>query len=386
MSKIARCLLIVVNDPMFFLSHRLPIALAALNSGYRVHVATAAGEGSEQISKHGLIHHVIPLSRSGNNPFQEIVSICSIWRIVRKLKPDIVHLVTIKPVLYGGIAARLAKVPGVVAAISGLGSVFVARGFRAGLLRALVKRMYRLILRHPNLYLIFQNPDDREVLSGIGLLNTDRSVLIRGSGVSIEDYPLKPEPDGDPVVAFASRLLKEKGVCEFIKAARLLNHRGVRARFWVIGKSDPGNPASITEEEIKALSRENIVEFLGYRNDIPDLFSEVNIVTLPSYYGEGLPKVLLEAAASGRAVITTDHPGCRDAIESGRTGLLVPVRDHIALADAIEHLLKDSELRLNMGRAGRELAQKEFAIEKVINAHMNVYQSLLREKRDSDGR
>lgn len=369
-------LLFVVNAPEFFLSHRLPIALEARREGFDVHVATGPGDAVQRLKAMGFAHHLIPLSRSGKHPVREVRSLWSLYRLMRRIRPDIVHLVTIKPVLYGGIAARLARVPGVVAAISGLGSVFIAQGFKARLLRGVVKGLYRFALGHGNLRVIFQNPDDRAALLEIGALRREQAVLIRGSGVALAEYPVRPEPEGVPVVAFAARLLRAKGVGEFVEAARRLKARGVEARFRVIGAPDPGNPATISDAELAAWRAEGVVELLGHRPDIPALFAEANVVTLPSYYGEGLPKVLIEAAACGRAVVTTDQPGCRDAIEPGVTGLLVPVRNPAALAEAIERLLQDSELRCAMGRAGRALAEREFAIEKVVSAHLEVYRAL----------
>lgn len=371
-------LLFVVNSPAFFLSHRLPVALAARRSGYEVHVATAPGKAVTEIIGQGLVHHAIPISRSGIQPLGELNTFWNLWRLLGRVRPDILHLVTIKPVLYGGIAARFLRVPGVVAAISGLGTVFINDGVKVRLLRWLIKPLYRLALSQKNSRIIFQNPDDQAVVTRMGAVRSDRAVLIRGSGVDLSEYPVRPEPMGTPVVVFASRLLKDKGIREFVEAARLLRSRNVRVRFRVIGSPDPHNPASVTEQDIIAWRDEGMVEFLGYRTDIPQLFSQSNLVVLPSYYGEGLPKVLIEAAASGRAVITTNHPGCRDAIEPGKTGLLVPVRDADALADAIQHLVENPALRQKMGRAGRALAEREFSIEKVIAAHLEIYRQVTR--------
>ncbi len=370
-------LLFVVNDPSFFMSHRLAIALAAQNDGWDVHVATANGEAVETIKKHGLTHHVVAMSRSGKNPFSELVIIWSLLCLMRRINPDIAHLVTIKPVLYGGMAARIAKVPGVVAAISGLGSVFTEKTTKARLLRWIVHALYRLALSHKNIKTIFQNPDDESVLVRLGAVKPEHAVRIRGSGVAMGDYPFEPEPLGEPVVSFAARLLKEKGVVVFVDAARRLKQRGVDARFWLIGSPDPGNPATVTERELSEWRNEGVVELLGYREDVAKLFSQSSIVVLPSYYGEGLPKVLIEAAACGRAVVTTDHPGCRDAIEPDKTGLLVPPRDVGALADAIQFLIDNPNQRRAMGCAGRKLAERTYSIEKVVDAHLGVYRELL---------
>jgi len=204
----------------------------------------------------------------------------------------------------------------------------------------------------------------------------DKVVLIRGSGVDLSHYPLLPEPAGTPVVAMASRLLIDKGVVEFVEAARILRARGVSARFQLIGDLDPGNPASVSAETVRAWQKEGVVECLGFRSYIPALFLQAHVVALPSYR-EGLPKVLIEAAASGRAVVTTDMPGCRDAIEPDVTGLLVPARDTQVLVQALGRLIEDSALRQRMGQAGRALAEREFGIEKVVDAHLAIYRELV---------
>jgi glycosyltransferase involved in cell wall biosynthesis len=370
-------LLIVVNDAAFFLSHRLAVAQGAKKAGYEVHVASMPGPAVERVRDLGFVHHELPLSRSGKNILGEILSLVSIWRLLWRLKPDVLHLVTIKPVLYGGIAARLAPVKGVVAAVSGLGFVFLATGLKATILRRIISSLYRFALGKKNLRVIFQNPDDRDVLVGMGALESVKVEMIRGSGVDLASYTEVPEPSGTPVVCLAARLLRDKGVLEFVEAVRILRQRGVSARFQLVGDLDLGNPATITVDELEAWRQEGFIELPGFRKDIAKLFSDAHIVTLPSYR-EGLPKVLVEAAACGRAVVTTNVPGCRDAIEPGITGLLVPVRNASALADAMEMLLNDSELRQRMGHAGRMLAESEFSIDKIVKQHLDIYSKLER--------
>lgn len=369
-------LLIVVNDPGYFLSHRLPIALAARDSGYLVHVASIPGVARKEIEKLGFKYHELPLERGGVNPVTEICSIFSFWRLLRKLRPDILHLVTLKPVLYGGVAARFSPVGGVVAAVAGMGSVFVANGIKYKMLRLAVSAMYRLALGKRNLRAIFQNPDDRDAVVALSALPPQKTVLIRGSGARITNYEVRPEPVGPAVVTFAGRLLRDKGVFEFIEAARLLKAQGVEAVFQLVGDADPGNPSSLSAQELDVLRAGQDVLILGHRDDIPEVFAGSHIVVLPSYR-EGLPKVLIEAAACGRAVVTSDAPGCRDAIEPDVTGLLVPVRDHVALAEAIARLIDDPNLREQMGKKGRELAEREFTIDRVVQAHMDTYSVLL---------
>ena len=370
-------LLFIVNDPSFFLSHRLPIAEAARASGYEVEIATMKGPASEQIKQLGFKHHEIPLSRSGRNLIQELVTFVAILRLLKNLQPDILHLVTIKPVLYGGIAARICGIPGVISAISGLGFVFVERpGFRRRILRFIVQRLYSVAMGHPNQRVIFQNPTDMSLLLEHTTLEEEKCRLIRGSGVNLDLYKMLPEPEGAAIIVMASRLLKDKGVYEFVNAAKILDSAGTGLRFLLAGRPDDGNPESISMDEIREWESQGIIEYIGHREDIAHVFSESNIVVLPSYYREGLPKVLIEAAACGRAVITTDMPGCRDAVIPDETGLLVHPRDPDALASSILKLVKDAALRKSMGVNGRQLAEKEFSIDTVVETHLEIYQEL----------
>ncbi|MCH1997534.1 glycosyltransferase family 4 protein, partial [Achromobacter xylosoxidans] len=328
----ARRLLFVVNNPAFFMSHRVPVALAAQRAGYDVHVATMDGPAVADIEALGMTHHAIPMTRSGKHPLQELGTLLALLRLFRRLRPQVVHLVTIKPVLYGGIAARLARVPGMVAAISGLGFVFLSNSLKMRLVRAVVARLYRLALGHRNSRVIFQNGADRDLLKSLGAVRDEQVVLIRGAGVDLDLCRALPEPPAPPVVVtMVARLLRDKGVQEFVHAARLLRERGVPVTMRLVGGVDAGNPASATPAEVEAWQREGCVQALGERADVPQLYADSHIAVLPSYR-EGLPKSLIEAAACGRAVVTTDVPGCRDAIDPGKTGLLVPVRDPQALA------------------------------------------------------
>lgn len=376
MSGNSRRILFVVNAPEFFLSHRLPIAVAAHEAGYEVHVASAQGGSVQSIRARGFTHHPVGFARSGQNPWVELSTLVSLVRLFQRVRPDLVHLITIKPVLYGGIAARLARVPGVVAAVSGLGTVFLADSGLAKARRWLIAKLYSAALKQKRLAIIFQNPDDRDTLISLGALQLGDARMIRGSGVSLDDYPCLAEREAEkPVVVMAARLLRDKGVFEFVEAARLLRDRGVNAEMKLIGSADAGNLTSVTETELEQWRKEGIVELIGFRSDIADQYAAANIVCLPSYR-EGLPKSLVEAAACGRAVVTSDVPGCRDAITPNETGLLVPVKDSVALADAIQKLVKDPGLRKRMGKAGRDLAEEAFSIEKIVAQHLNIYEEV----------
>jgi glycosyltransferase involved in cell wall biosynthesis len=379
--NLTRRLLFVVNEPDFFLSHRLPLAIAARARGYDVHIATRFGSGVAKLRSLGFPHHVVPLSRSGKNVAAELWSLWTLVRLMRRLRPDVVHLVTIKPVLYGGIAARVAGVSAVVAAVSGLGFVFTSKGIGAQLLRGVVIALYRSALKHRRQRVIFQNPTDRLALVDRGIVPVEQTVLLAGSGVDLRAYRYKSEAPGVPVVVMASRLLNDKGVHEFVRAAARMRKNGVVARFLLAGEPDPGNPQSVSEEDVAAWRSAGDVEVLGYCKDVASLFYASHVVVLPSYYGEGLPKVLAEAAACGRAIVTTDLPGCRDSVDPGVSGLLIPARDVASLCEAIRKLIDDPGLRQSMGRAGRQVAEGRYSIEHIVAAHLEIYATVLAEPR-----
>jgi glycosyltransferase involved in cell wall biosynthesis len=370
-------LLFVVNVDWFFISHRLPIAIQAMKEGFEVHLICAITTRAGYLRELGIFVHPLSFSRSGKSVSNEVVTVIKLYRLIKQIKPDLLHLITIKPVLYGGIIARLAKIPRVVSAISGLGLLFVQRAsFSAKLFRSAILVLYRLAMGHANQRVIFQNPTDMKVLVDSGGVDKKKVRMIRGSGVNLNDYPMMLESGEVPVIVMASRLLRDKGVVEFIEAATILKDKGVNAHFQLVGETDSENPESVTKEQVDVWQQDGVVECLGYRTDIAHIFSQAHIVTLPSYYGEGLPKVLIEAAACGRAVITTDMPGCRDAIEPNVSGMLVTARDSHALAEMIEYLIEDNNLRKKMGKAGRALAEREFSIDKVVNAHFDIYHEL----------
>jgi glycosyltransferase involved in cell wall biosynthesis len=369
-------LLFVVNVDWFFLSHRLPIALEARRQGYSVHIATGLTNKLDELQRHGFVVHPLALDRSSTGLGNALRTMLQLWRVFRAVRPDVVHLVTIKPVLLGGLVARLTGVPAVVAAVSGLGFVFTAHGAKAVVRRWLVRGGYRLALSHHNLRLICQNPDDRDCLTKLAHLPNGTVEMIRGSGVDLAQYSPTAMPPGVPVVLLAARLLADKGVREFVQAAQLLKRQEVVARFCLVGSVDPANPTSLADAELTQWASEGVVELWGHRSDMPVVLCEAHVVVLPSYR-EGLPKVLLEAAACGRAVVTTDVPGCRDAIDPGVTGVLVPVRNAAALADVLKELVNDPGRRQAMGNAGRALAESAFDVQQVVAAHLRMYQELI---------
>lgn len=368
--------LYVTNDTGYFLSHRLPVAKAAQASGYEVHVAAPEGKAAGRVQAEGFSFHAIPLSRRGTRPWEEFGTLISLLRLYRTLNPSLVQPSTIKPVLYGGIAARMTRVPAVVHVVGGLGYVFKARGFKASLLRALIKPVYRLALRYPRVRVIFHNTDDLDTFVRYRFVNRAATALIRGSGVDMARFSPTPEPDGMPLVLLASRMLWDKGVGEYVEAARRLRADGIAARFVLVGDSDAGNPSAIPTVQLKTWHSKGFVEWWRWREDMPAVFAQAHLVCLPSYY-EGVPKALVEAAACGRAIVATDIPGCREVVRHEENGLLVPVRDPRALAAALRRLIEAPSLRRQMGAQGRKIVEQELSDEKVAAETLKIYGELL---------
>jgi glycosyltransferase involved in cell wall biosynthesis len=368
-------LLFLVTEDWYFCSHRLPLACAARDAGFDVAVATRVTAHGERIRAAGLRLIPLMLRRSGRNPWRELMAIAEITRLYRAEKPDIVHHVALKPVLYGSLAARIAAIPSVVNALAGMGYVFTSGKLSARLLRPLVTLAFRLLLKRGRI--ILQNPDDRAALLKAGVASPEQITLIRGSGVDTAHFVPVPEPDtAVPLVVLPARMLWDKGVGEFVAAAHMLREEGLAARFLLAGERDPDNPAAIPAAQLETWRAAGIVEWHGRQEDMARLLAQSHIVCLPSYR-EGLPKALLEAAASGRAIVATDVPGCREAVRHGINGLLVPARDATALADALRRLLTDPALRREFGQHGREMAEKEFSVKKITAETLALYREIL---------
>lgn len=364
-------ILFVVNVDWFFISHRLPIAIEALKKGYEVHLGCGITDKKEYLESLGIIVHPLNLSRSGTSILSEISVFIKIYKLLKDISPDIAHFVTIKPVLYGGIASRFLKLNKKVFSISGLGFIFINQGLKASVVRNVVKLMYKVALKGKNSHVIVQNPDDKKIVNSL----VKQSIyLIRGSGVDLNKYKYKEENNTENIkISMACRLLKDKGVFEYIEAAKIIKQNLANVNFELFGDIDIDNPASLTLKDIENIKSDGVVKVYGFSDDIAEVFRNSNIVVLPSYR-EGLPKVLIEAAASGRAIVTTDVTGCKDAIEVNKTGLLCKVKDAKSLAENIEILIKDKELRKRMGKEGRLLAQKEFDINIIVKKHFEIYE------------
>ncbi len=372
-------LLFVVTEDWYFVSHRLDLASAAATAGFEVGIATRVKDHAKTIEERDV--RLFPLRfmrRSSRNPWTEYAAINELTTLYRQWRPTITHHVAAKPVVYGGIAAQRAGVPATVNALAGLGFVFSSASLQARALRPMMLLCYRRTLRHPHSRLIVQNKEDEALALAQRLTDSSSIRRIAGSGVNTSTFAPTEEPRGRPVFILAARMLTDKGVHEFVEAARIAHSRGVIARFVLVGDADTENPAAISTNQLRRWNAEGAVEWWGHRADMPAVFRMAHVVCLPSYR-EGLPKVLLEAAACGRPVIASDVPGCREIAVQHETALLVPPRDSLALAAAMQTLAGDAQLRTKLGRGGRELVSSRFTVEHVNGQTIAAYQELLHE-------
>lgn len=363
-------LLFVINHMDWFWSHRLPLAKGAQDAGWDVSVCATGAEADEKLEKNGF--HGINL---GASPFKILADI---FRIIREEDPDLIHVITLKYAFLAGLVSRFYPKVKIVHTIAGLGYLFISDGFKPKLLRFFIGPFLKFALKHPRAQIIFQNPDDQELLVKRGFVNPEQIHLIKGSGVDLVEFPHIPEPQNEkPVIVMPTRLVHNKGVAVFIEAAKIVTANGVEAVFQVAGGPVSNNPLGISEDEMNEMIKDSPVEWLGRVSDMPALYASSNLIVYPSYYGEGVPKVLLESGATGRAIITTDHAGCREAVEHGKSGLLVPIKNAEVTAAAIELLIKDVKKRQDMGNASREFAAKEFSVERVVSLTLDVYKTAM---------
>jgi glycosyltransferase involved in cell wall biosynthesis len=376
-----------VNHAAFFVSHRLPLALAARESGFDVSLITGLA-GSESMEPEaertlralGIAHTRVQFTASGMNPIAETRGLAQLVAHMRHLKPDLVHCASPKGILYGAIAGRLAHAHGIVLAISGMGFAF-SKGSQTSFVRVVASAIYRALARlayaHPNKIVIVQNNDDRTQVIGSGLARDDEVVRIPGSGVDLRRLTQASFESKTDMVLFPARMLVEKGVFEFVEAARHLRKTVPNWKFVMAGAADYKNPGSVTAEQLRHFEEEGLIEWRGHVAEMDDLYAKASIVCLPSYYREGMPKSLLEAAAAGCAVVTADTTGCREAIVPGVTGELVPPRDVTSLAIALRELMTNRDKRERYGKAGRQLAIDQFGIAAVVDRTLGIYRRLM---------
>jgi glycosyltransferase involved in cell wall biosynthesis len=373
---------IVVSVDWFFVSHRLPIARALRAAGAEIVIAAHETECRPILEGEGFRFVGLPLARGSKDPRTEVSAIGAIASLYRDFRPDVVHQVSIKPILYGSMVARALGIRRVINAVSGLGYAFIERpddGLRDRMLRPALRRAYGFAFTGERTRVIFQNDDDAGAFTRAGLVPREHIRMIRGSGVDVAKFTPSELPEGAPIVLLPARALRDKGVVEFVTAARVLRARGMRdVRFVLCGRLDEANPAGIPGEEVRRWVSEGVLEWWGSlpHTEMPAALSRASLVVLPSYR-EGLPLVLAEAGASARACVATDVPGCRDVVREGDNGWLVPVRDAGALASAIERALGDRDELARRGRRGREIAEREFALDSVLASTLSIYDELL---------
>ncbi len=365
-------ILLIANTDWYLYRFRLSLARHLQAHEMDVVLVSPSGQYVSSIQAEGFRWLNWEIGRQSVNPLGEIAATLNLVRLLRQEKPDLVHLHTIKPVLYGSLAARLTHTSGVIRSVTGRGYVFLGTDLRARWLRPLVKGLYRFALRSGTT--LFENETDRQYFIDEKLAAPEQALLIEGVGVDTDFYQPLPEPDGPPVVLMASRMLWDKGVDTLIEAARFLKtERGTRVI--LVGEPDPGNPASIEVQTLRRWAEEGLIDWWGWQTDMRAVFAACHIVTLPSL-GEGLPTVLLEAAACGRSIVTTDVSGCREVVRDGINGLLVPPRNPSALAKALMKLIDDPALRGKMGANGRKLAVERFDVKHISEQTLEIYRNI----------
>jgi len=369
-------ILYVVTEDWYFCSHRLNLARAAQERGFAVHIATSVHSHGDKIRSLGFqLHPLLQLKRSNLSPWQDLKAVGELWRIYRKVRPDIVHHVALKPVLYGTLIARILRIKIIINALGGLGSLFISETSRMRGLQKIIIFLLRHLLNQKSQKLIVQNQEDYTLWQSKAQLSSARLILIPGSGVDIDHFkPRQHTPNLIPLIVCASRMLWDKGIGELASAARILKQKQLKFRLLLCGSIDDQNPSTIEKSTLINWQKEELLEWLGHIEDIAPIYQSADIAVLPSYR-EGLPKTLLEAAACALPILTTDVPGCRDIVHHQVNGLLVPAKNSQAIADALELLIKNQSLCQFYGKSGRIRVEKEFADQLIIAQTLKLYSS-----------
>ena len=366
----------VVNRDRFFLSHFLERALSARDAGHEVVVLAPDTGSGRAIEAAGLRFVPVGMTRHGVSMAHLWAEVRSMRALYRQIRPDIVHHFGLRPIVVGTLAARFGAGPKIVNAPVGMGFAFASSSWKARLIRYPLLALLRIALNPRGSRVVFENAEDRAEMMRLGAVRGADAVVIRGAGVDVERFVPTPEPQGRATVLFAARLIREKGVGIFVDAARLARARGFDARFVIVGEVDRSSSTAVPESQLRAWADDGLIEWWGYRDDMPDVLAAATIFCLPTWYREGMPKVVLEAMACARAVVTTDVVGCREAVEHGVSGLLVPPKDPAALTEAIGALLGDAALRRRLAENARRRAVEEFSSERVIRETLALYRSV----------
>lgn len=373
-----KILVYCINVDWYFALHWLDRAKAAQEAGFTVHVVTnfTKPELKRQFESHGFICHFLQISRKSLSPFVELKVLADFWGQIRKLRPDLVHCVTIKPNIYGGLVCRMLRVPYIMS-ITGRGGVFSGTGGRNRMVRLLVKSLYKIVGKSPVAGFIFENEDDLDFFVGNKITSSDNGRVIKGAGVDVDTYKFASPPTNQPpIIFFAARLLKWKGLDDLVSAARILRQKGVEFVLQVAGIIDSDCLDAVPERQLVAWHEEGILHWLGQRQDMNLLLAQSDMVALPTTYGEGVPRILIEAASTGRPLVATDVAGCRDIVIDGFNGLLVPSHNPPLLAEALKKLIESKQLCQEYGKNGCRLVEQEFDQRIVIRKHLEVYQHI----------
>ena len=356
---------------------RMPIARAAQNEGWDITIGIV-GKPQEREMLAGFKTKILPQPEGKLTPFSAFKTILALRRLVRETRADLLHTVTIKYAFLLGLATSFQKDYSVIYTLAGLGFLFRNDGLKPKLIQLLLNPLLKMVFKDKKAQIIFQNPDDMDLMIRKNFIRSRNAHLVISSGVDLEKFSPAPPPESDePLVLMPTRLVYEKGIHIFVEAARTLKAKGIKARFEIAGGETHHNPGAISKKEMEDMTTDGSVKWLGRVEDMPALLTRADIIVYPSYYGEGVPRVLLEAAATGRPIITTDHVGCREAVNDSISGILTPIKDTQATAAAIEALLNDKEKRLEMGRESHKKAEKEFDVKRIVSLTLDVYNTAL---------
>jgi glycosyltransferase involved in cell wall biosynthesis len=369
-------LLFVVSEDWYFVSHRLNLARAAIRAGYEVGLITRVSSQRDIIESAGITVIDWNIIRRSGHPWQEIKSLVNLWQGIRFFQPDLVHAVAVKPVVYAALACRFSGVKARVAALGGLGFIFSSSKKSARFLRPLIVSLFRFALAGKKSLLILQNPDDSTLLLSAGVVSKKQIRLIRGAGVDIEAFAPAQAPRKNQMIILPARMLWDKGVGEFVEAARHIRAQRPDVRFVLVGTFDEQNPESVPFEQLSKWNEEGVVEWWGRMDNMPEVYRQSSIVCLPSYR-EGLPKSLLEAASCGLPIVTYDVPGCREVVQDKVNGFLVPLRNTQRMVESLLELIDNPDVCTRMGMAGREMVLKDFSQEMIADQTMKVWEEIL---------
>lgn len=370
-------ILFVITEDWYFMSHRLFLAKYAISQGYEVSLLTKISIHKEEIESYGIHLFDWPISRRSANIFTELKSLLTLLKVIQKFKPNIIHSVALKPILYGGICAKICKIPVRVFAFAGLGYVFSSSQFLAKTFQPIIILVMRFLLKNKFSTLIMQNKDDQSIFLQKNIVLKSQICIIRGAGVDLKLFSVSKNLTQPPIVLLPARLLRDKGIEDFVRAATILKKDRFNARFVIAGREDPSNPEAIDKATLKKWKNSNIIELWGHIDDMAGALKKSSIVCLPSFR-EGLPKALLESASCGKPIVTYDVPGCRDVVTDKLNGFLVEFRNIVDLSNAIKKLLLNQSLRESMGNAGRELVKKYFSQEEIAKQTELLWKSKLK--------